>query len=93
MLRPLTLSCQEARCCTLTVMSRVLIVLVAALATACAAGTGFEELPLPARIALLVAACGFAAGSQMGDISKLLACVTKRAGGATVAGALSFVTA
>lgn len=49
---------------------RVLWALLAALATACASATGFNEIPLSGRIALVVAACVFAGALQMGDILK-----------------------
>lgn len=40
-------------------------VLLAALGTACASTTGFNEIPLSGRIALLVVACVFVGALQM----------------------------
>jgi hypothetical protein len=48
-------------------MTRVLAVLLAVLGMACASGTNFSELPLPARIVLLVGACVFAGALQVGN--------------------------
>ena len=61
-------------CCVMT--SRALTVLLAALGTACASTTGFNEIPLPGRVVLLVAACVFVGALQMthgvDDVKKIL---------------------
>jgi hypothetical protein len=52
-------------------MSRVLAVLLTALATACAAAAGFDEVPHGGQIIFLVLACVSAAVLQMDAFKKL----------------------
>jgi drug/metabolite transporter (DMT)-like permease len=49
---------------------RVLWALLTVLATACASTTGFNEIPLPGRIVLLVVACALVGALQIVAVSK-----------------------